>query len=278
MHTSRIVRVFAPLAMGTLTLTACGSNDTDTTAEATPTGVSSTALDNMGNPGGSDIPQTLPEYEMYMVAGPYKNGVDHNDAYRDHATFAPECANITDDNPVEYFTSAAAVQTGTEDAASRRDGASAVCAKITKVTDAAPAIDTLASTDEISAQNPDYPGYFTTLTLLDPALGGSTEHKNLVTGTAYAAGGDDGHGGMAYAKETVKNYLSEHPDGSVMYYAEAIYGDSSNEGGFLANHAESITINLLSDDGSINEMFSVTTSETKGLRVMNDGRVINSGR
>lgn len=101
-----------------------------------------------------------------------------------------------------------------------------------------------------------YHGYFWNKShILAYSLGGSnTDLKNMVTGTRFQNVGRSGNnGGMAYTETQARDYLKAHKDGSVKYEVTCYY----NEDEIVPRYS---IVDVLSDDGSINESIRVENS------------------
>ena len=82
--------------------------------------------------------------------------------------------------------------------------------------------------------------------LLAKSLGGEEILENLVTGTRTQNVGDnrDNDGGMAYTEGLARDWLRDHPEGTVYYAATPVY-----EGDELL--PRSVFVDVLSSDGSL---------------------------
>ena len=91
-----------------------------------------------------------------------------------------------------------------------------------------------------------YNGYFWNRShLVAKSLGGSDEVDNLVCGTrTQNVGANDGKGGMSYVEGLVRDWLFDHPEGTVFYSATPAY-----EGDELV--CRSVVVDVRSDDGQL---------------------------
>lgn len=81
--------------------------------------------------------------------------------------------------------------------------------------------------------------------LLGHALDGADEEKNLVTGTrAQNVGKNNMQGGMQFAEETARDYLTTHENGTLYYFVTPVYLSGENI-------PRSVFVDIRSDDGSI---------------------------
>lgn len=95
--------------------------------------------------------------------------------------------------------------------------------------------------------------------LIADSLGGDPIKENLVTGTRMQNvgtnnQGNSGYGGMAYAEEMARNYMSLHPNGTVYYSATPTYAT----GDLLPR---SVFVDIKSDDGELNYHIEVFNAQ-----------------
>ncbi len=96
-----------------------------------------------------------------------------------------------------------------------------------------------------------YHGYFLNRSqFLADALGGEDSIENLITGTrAQNAGKNDSndYGGMQYCEMKAIEYLEANQDSYIYYYVTCIYKNRKDVIPYI------VEVNMLSEDGSINE-------------------------
>ncbi|MDO4798230.1 MAG: DNA/RNA non-specific endonuclease [Coriobacteriales bacterium] len=97
-----------------------------------------------------------------------------------------------------------------------------------------------------------YHGYFWNRShLLAKSLGGDDQTHNLVCGTrTQNVGANDGGGGMAYCESTCRQWLEDHPAGTISYRATASY-----VGRELV--PRSVFVDMRSSDGSVDQHVEV---------------------
>lgn len=118
-----------------------------------------------------------------------------------------------------------------------------------------------------------YNGYaFNRSHLIADSLGGDGARYNLVTGTRYQNVGYDNNGGMAYAEEKAREWLSTAGDDEYLYYsATPIYVNDEIV-------PRSVYVDILSSDGELNEHIEVynVTGDTNITLDYSSGYLINS--
>lgn len=98
-----------------------------------------------------------------------------------------------------------------------------------------------------------YRGYFWNRShLIADSLGGAPTYENLVTGTRTQNVGD-GSGGMVYSEAKTRDFIKSHPNCPVKYSAVPNYLDGEIV-------PRTVTVDLMSCDGSINERVIVDNS------------------
>lgn len=98
--------------------------------------------------------------------------------------------------------------------------------------------------------------------LIAKSLGGTDEVENLVTGTRMQnVGSNSGKhaGGMAFCETQARDWLEEHPDGSLLYVATPVY-----EGDELV--CRSVIVDMRTSDGSIDQRVEVFNA-AKGYEI-----------
>lgn len=96
--------------------------------------------------------------------------------------------------------------------------------------------------------------------LIAHTLGGDDKGYNLITGTrAQNVGTGDGDEGMQYPESLAKKYLTQNKKGSLYYIATPIY-----QGDELV--PREVTVDILSDDGSINQHI-IVNNDMPGYRI-----------
>lgn len=105
--------------------------------------------------------------------------------------------------------------------------------------------------------------------LIAKSLGGEDIPANMVTGTRTQNVGDNQPaGGMAYTETKARNWLDNHPDGTIIYVAEPHY-----QGSELL--PRTVSVDIISSDKSINEHV-VTYNSANGFDIdYQHGGVVN---
>ena len=87
--------------------------------------------------------------------------------------------------------------------------------------------------------------------MLAKSLGGPDQRENMVCGTRMQnVGANNEQGGMAYSETLCRNWLAQHPQGTVQYIVTPLYVDDECI-------PRSVVVDMLSSDGSINEEVEV---------------------